>query len=419
MFTQAGWYAWYLICLPLVTIRYWREVKHSFVGIWHSMRHRSSVYEGQNDPHSRMMAQYKEVPEWWYLGILGVCLTFGLIATQAYPTMLPPWALFAVLLFHLILLVPSSVIESYANVRMDGGILFLVLIGVWMSGNPKGLMVGLMFGTQFGQQTDNFIQDLKFGHYAKIPPRAMFRGQITAVVLNAFIWLGLTNWMIDHFQPGSFCEWDNKDHMVCPGAHGQFALALVYGGFGVRNLFKLYPILPWIFLLAGVIGLTWALTEKYGPRIREWTRERYPDRFVWINRLVFVPVSIVGWLDPAIASHGMVDWTGGTNLSYYTNGLYLSFIFMHYLRKNYSAWWQKHNYLLEAGFGLGIAISGIIQTLIFAFGNGGKGYKLDWWGNTIAYAGVDFRAYTQNASLFPIPETGYFGLAAEDFPMDF
>lgn len=46
--------------------------------------------------------------------------------------------------------------------------------------------------------------------------------------------------------------------------------------------------------------------------------------------------------------------------------------------------WEKYNYLTEAGFDVGIAISGLIQTLIFAFSNGGEGIGLTWWGNTVA-----------------------------------
>jgi hypothetical protein len=46
--------------------------------------------------------------------------------------------------------------------------------------------------------------------------------------------------------------------------------------------------------------------------------------------------------------------------------------------------WEKYNYLTEAGFDVGIAISGLIQTLIFAFSNGGDGISLTWWGNTVA-----------------------------------
>ena len=54
-FTEAGWYAWYMVTIPLIMTRYFPQIKHALRGIWYSLRHRRSVYEGQNDPHSRMM----------------------------------------------------------------------------------------------------------------------------------------------------------------------------------------------------------------------------------------------------------------------------------------------------------------------------------------------------------------------------
>ena len=101
---------------------------------------------------------------------------------------------------------------------MDSGLLFQMLAGVWYAGNPQGLIVAQNFGTQFGQQTDNFVSDLKLGHYAKLPPRAVFRGQLIAVFCNCFIWIAMMDWMIDNF-PG-FCELDNKQHFTCPNIYG-------------------------------------------------------------------------------------------------------------------------------------------------------------------------------------------------------
>jgi hypothetical protein len=60
----------------------------------------------------------------------------------------------------------------------------------------------------------------------------------------------------------------------------------------------------------------------------------------------------------------------------------------------------------------------IIQTLIFAFSNNGEGIRLSWWGNNVATQGYDYQAYVQNATLLPIPEQGFFGLAKEDWPFD-
>lgn len=80
--------------------------------------------------------------------------------------------------------------------------------------------------------------------------------------------------------------------------------------------------------------------------------------------------------------------------------------------RRYTAWWQKYNYLIEAGFDIGIAVSGIIQTFALNWSN----ITLTWWGNTIATAGIDYRSYNQNGALLPIPKVGYFGPAPGHYP---
>ena len=113
---------------------------------------------------------------------------------------------------------------------------------------------------------------------------------------------------------------------------------------------------------------------------------------------------------------------------------------MHHIKRRYPAWWvsrrpisgtlhsslcphpdlvirqEKYNFLLEAGFDIGVAVSGTIQTLAFAF-TGSKFPK--WWGNTISEAGIDYKAYNQNAARLPIPKVGYFGPSPQNYPLHF
>ena len=224
----------------------------------------------------------------------------------------------------------------------------------------------------------------------------------------------MLNWMVESYDDGTLCTWSNKEHFVCTDAVLVFASAIEYGTFGVRNFFLLYPVLPWTFLMGTVIGVTWALVQKYGPAWREharltWKETRYE---VW-DKYLFSPFSYLGWFDPTVTWAGALTWSGGNNLTYATNGLYVSFIFMYYIKNRYGSWWEKYNYLLEAGFDIGVAISGIVQSFAFNF----TGATIDWWGNSVGTAGLDYQAYNQNSTLLPLPEKGYFGLEPEDYPM--
>lgn len=95
-------------------------------------------------------------------------------------------------------------------------------------------------------------------------------------------------------------------------------------------MFALYPVLPWCFLMGGVVGLVWGLARRYGPALHAWARRRTASegRFAAYERYLFKPVSYLWYFDPAVALKGALNWTGGNNLSYATNAMYISFFMM-------------------------------------------------------------------------------------------
>ena len=107
VFGQGGWFAWYPLVLFYVSIRYWSRIQKGFVDMYNSIRHRRSLYEGMNDPHSRMISKYKEVPEWWFFIVLVVAFAFGVVALEAYPTNTPWWIMLAAIAMNFIFLIPG------------------------------------------------------------------------------------------------------------------------------------------------------------------------------------------------------------------------------------------------------------------------------------------------------------------------
>ncbi len=58
VFGQGAWFAWYPLAVFYISIRNWRTISRTAKGMWHSLRVRgSSIYEGFNDPHTRMIAR--------------------------------------------------------------------------------------------------------------------------------------------------------------------------------------------------------------------------------------------------------------------------------------------------------------------------------------------------------------------------
>lgn len=44
------------------------------------------------------------------------------------------------------------------------------------------------------------------------------------------------------------------------------------------------------------------------------------------------------WVNPAVTRAGALNWTGDNNLSYATNGAYMLFIFIYYIKRQYTSW---------------------------------------------------------------------------------
>jgi OPT family small oligopeptide transporter len=418
VFGQGAWFAMYTMTWSYVMISQWEMIYSSLKGFIRGIFRKGSSYNKEDDVHTQMMSEhYGEVPDWCFLVILVICIVFAILAVKLYPTDTPVWPIFAVVILSGIFLVPCALLLASANVSVGFNVFFQLLGGVWFAGNPEAQIMITAFGKNFDADSEIYLSSQKIAHHAKLPPRAVFRGQIIAVFINCFIFVSFLNWMVTNFLKDSLCTFSNPEHFVCPGAVELFASAVEYGAFGVKNMFLLYPVFRWCFLIGAVIGVGVALAQRYARPIREsfirGMSEVKIDSFDrWTSWL-----SIFRTFSPPVFWAGALTWTNGSNLSYATNALYISFIFMYYIKRRYPAWFEKYNYILEAGFDVGVACSGLLQTLAFSFEPSG-GISLKWWGNEVSKLGADYASYNQKAPLLPVPSVGYFGPAPGHYPSD-
>ncbi|KAI0481607.1 oligopeptide transporter 2 [Xylaria cf. heliscus] len=419
LFVTGANFVYYTFSIVYVFVKYWAALKKAFVGIVVNTIKRQSIYTGFEDGTSRLMRRYKEVPEWWY----GIVFLFGfiisIVSVTAWPTQTPWWSILAITGIGSLLTIPWVIIESIASTGISLNVIWQVLPGFWWPGRPLPQLVLLMLGGAFEQMAGGFTNDLKYAHYAKLPPRAVFRGHVVAVVVNCFIYCAILEVMMIYFnEDNTLCQWNNKEHLVCAYANSVYSSVIFFGAFGTRNMFKLYPGLPWCFLVGAVLGVAWLAGEKLAPYLRQTAEGRMNEkRFAFFDRYVWRPAaSIMKCINPAVALSGALQWAGNTNLTYATLGIYISWYFQFYLKRRYTAWWGKYAYLVFAGLSVGIAISGLIITLVFSFG-AGQNTSFSWWGNNVPTQGVDYKLYNNNASLLPLPDSGFFGLPPDQYPV--
>ncbi|KAK9367899.1 OPT oligopeptide transporter protein-domain-containing protein [Lipomyces kononenkoae] len=363
-----------------IVLEEYHNLKSAFVGFFKSLRRRSSNYEAYDDPFCRLMSKYPEVPDWWYLCILGVSLAFAIIACQVYPTNTPWWAIVVIIVICMFLIFPSAIVFSITGYELGFNDIAIIVAGYMVPEHAIANMMCRVFGWNVDAQADSLIGSQKLGHYAKIPPRAFLRCQLLATVIQTFITVAANNVLISSFP--SLCAPDQSNRFTCPFPNALYTATLVWGVVGPRRMFgELYPILKWSFLIGVCIGAPVYYIRLYAMR-----------RFPFVKN--FNPIMFIA---------GMSWWNSGYNLSYFTPGFEVSFIFMYYIRRHYLMWWTKYNFVLSAALSAGVALCAILVFVSLQVTN----VEINWWGRTVSGAGID--GGTGNPALLTLAEGETFG----------
>ena len=144
--------------------------------------------EEEPDIHTKMMRKYRDVPGWWF-GVAFLCvLGISLASVLAYPTHLTWWAFFISLLISLVFSVPIGMIQAITNIQLGLNVITEFIIGYMQPGRPIAMMLFKTYGYITMLQGLAFVQDMKLGHYMKLPPRyvAVFVNHWLALVLTDF-----------------------------------------------------------------------------------------------------------------------------------------------------------------------------------------------------------------------------------------
>ena len=182
------------------------------------------------------MTAYPEVPMWWYGLLFVISFVFGVVAIEVFPTQFPVWALVLSLVMGLVLLIPVGVIRAITNQLPAANVLAELVAGYVLPGRPIGAMVFKTFGFVPMYQALFFSNDLKIGHYQKIPPRVMFMSQVVASVLACFVCVGVQEWQFAHIE--DFCSPTQKDGFICPSTQVFGTASIIWGVIGPKLQFS-------------------------------------------------------------------------------------------------------------------------------------------------------------------------------------
>ncbi|KAJ5856491.1 uncharacterized protein N7529_010435 [Penicillium soppii] len=351
----SAFFAIYLATLVYAALYYHREILSGFRAVmkWKNAR------DEYNDVHNRLMRQYKEAPEWWYLTILAIAFAMGCICCKVYDTGMPIWGIVVGLLLCVFLQIPIGIVMGVTNIEVTNNVIAEFIGGYAVPNNPVANMIFKSYGYIAAAQSVQFVADLKLGHYMKIPPRTMFIAQTIATIVAGFVSIGVNAWQLSNIN--DVCSADQSANFTCP--------ARIYGDSGI------YHPLEWGFLVGALLPIPFYFLAR-----------RYPNSWV---RYIHIPIMLNGAL-----------WWAPYNFTYAWPSLVVGFGVNYYVKHHYERWWQKYAYVMTSSFSCGIGIAGLIIFFAVQF----HAVDINWWGNTVSYAGCD----NDGCALLPIPEIGHF-----------
>lgn len=269
------------------------------------------------DVHSRLMASYKEVPEWWYLVCLAVAAALGIAGIAGWPTNTTP----AVVLFGvgmcLVFVVPVGIIKATTGVDVGLNVLSEFIGGVWAEGNAIAMCYFKSYGYVTCAQALSFAGDLKLAHYLKIAPRFTFAAQMVPTLVSTLVSVAVLQYQV---RIEDICTPAAPFRFTCPGINTFFTAAVLWGTVGPGKIWGAGG--QYVETLIGFpLGVTvvtgfWALSLR-------WPRN-----------------AIVRNAHPVVMLTGALMWAP-YNLAYSWPALPIAAFSWLFLKKRFLSFWSK------------------------------------------------------------------------------
>ncbi|CAK7239085.1 MAG: hypothetical protein STHCBS139747_000507 [Sporothrix thermara] len=333
----------------------------------------------EDDVHMRLMKKYRDAEDWWYAALFVIMIGLSFAVVCAWDTGFPWWGYIVCIVLPLVWTVPIGIIQAITNTQLGLNVLTEFIVGYMLPGRPLAMMMFKNYGYLCMSQALYFAQDLKLGHYMKVPPRTMFASQLVASIWSAIVQIAVMNWALGSID--GVCTDGQANNYTCPSAKVFFTASVIWGAIGPKRIFSgdaTYANLQYFWLVGAVTPIiTWFLAR------------RFPKSF-W--RYVNTPLIYggSGWLPPAGVYIYLCWGSVGT-------------FFNWFIRRRWNGWWLQYNYITSAALDCGLIVSTLIIffTLYLTLADAPQ-----WYGNINVFDTMDM---TGSAVQQPLAEGATFG----------
>ncbi|KAG8832747.1 hypothetical protein FRC17_000757 [Serendipita sp. 399] len=291
----------YLLIFSLSTCIITHTILYHGKTVWNSFRH---VDPEEEDIHAKLMKRYAEVPSWWYWAVIVGFFVVATASVQAWPTKVPVYALMLSVALPAIYMLPGGLIFAVTGQPLSLNVLAQMIPGVLLPGNPIANMVFKCYSIETLYSAQQFSQDLKLGHYIKVPPRITFSVQLIASCLSIFTQVAVKEWLFSVVP--DMCSPTQKDKLTCPRHRVYFNASAIWGLVGPSRMFgpgAQYNVFMWAFFAGALAPFPlWYYQRRY-PN----TRLKYVNLPVLLNGpqsappatgINYVSFFIVGFIFP-------------------------------------------------------------------------------------------------------------------------
>lgn len=288
---------------------------------------------------------------------MGIALNIGI--AYANHSQLPWWGVIFAIALSSILSLPLNLINAVTGYGFGLNVLAEMICGYVLPGYPIANMYFKTLGYNTMAQAGVMANDLKIGHYLKVPPRMTFLHQMLGTIIGCIF-----NYIVNNSITTSQREIliDPVGNQFWNGAGPQTinSAGITWGAIGPAVMFgpsTQYYIILWAFIIGFALPVPFWLLHK-----------RYPKAgFNYVN----MPMILNG-----------IATMPGTNTSWITLSFVIIIVTQWFVKRRHSAWFAKHNYLVSAALDSGTSLMVFLIALIFLGAAGGQTYLFpDWWGN--------------------------------------
>lgn len=269
------------------------------------------------DVHNRLMASYKEVPEWWYMICLAIALGLGIAGIAAYPTSTTPAVVFYGVFLCLIFVVPIGIIKAMTGIEVTLNVLAEFIGGVWVEGNAIAMCFFKSYGYVTAAHALSFSQDLKLAHYIKIAPRFTFWAQMVPTLVSTFISIAVLQYQV-HIK--DICTEEAPFRFTCPGVNTFFTAAVFWGTVGPRKI--------------------WGVGGQYAVTLIGFPAGVLVVAIFYILSLKWPKNAIIRNAHPVVMFNGALSWSPYT-LAYIWPAVPVAAFSWLFLKKRYLDFWSK------------------------------------------------------------------------------